>query len=235
MNVIGHLTQYAANCRAAPRRLAVAALLASAAASAYGTPIPDGIALPPGSTQAVLGKNMRLFGIPVDIRLIEIPLPVVSAAAALTARYPALADLSVHAGWLVLSGLAERNLWLVTLEAAGPQRTRGTAASFELSGIQQAQWSQRPGWLPPQAQLRMDFSAQEPGLNTQQQIWMLPMPVAQAREFAARGLRRLGWQVHAADLGIEHWQRDNATLDITYVATDGGSGLLLQKNENITP
>jgi len=221
--------------RGVPPAPAVGVLACLLACTAHATPAsaPDALALPPGSTQGPLGAGMRLYGMPADIRLVDIPLPIAQAVPALTQRYPMLSDLGVYPGFAILSGQAASQMWLAALEAAGPGRTRGSVTVLNLAGG--AHIARRPSWLPGQANLRLDFSDHDGDRLTLHQVWTLPLPVSQARQAAAQGLRRDGWQCIAGAGDAEHCTRGHASLDIAYAAVDGGSGVLLQQHQKDTP
>jgi len=210
-----------------------ACLPVMAAAHAGAAPGPASLALPPGSTQAPLGSQMRLYGMPADIRLIEIPLPVAQAAPALARHHPVLSDLGVYPGFVILSGQSAGELWLAVLEAAGPQRTRGSVSVLGAAAANGARLPARPAWLPPEARLRLDFSDADGGGRTVHQVWTVAMPVTQVRQAVAAGLPRAGWQAGAH--GASRWLRGPAWLDIAIVAIEGGSGVLLLQHEKATP
>ncbi|MBO1110633.1 hypothetical protein [Bordetella petrii] len=209
--------------------------VAVAAAHAGAGPGPASLALPPGSTQAPLGSQMRLYGMPADIRLIEIPLPVAQAAPALARHHPVLSDLGVYSGFVILSGQSAGELWLAVLEAAGPQRTRGSVSVLGAAAPDGARLPARPAWLPPGARLRLDFSDADGGGRTIHQVWTVALPVAQARQAVADRLRRAGWHPGAGADAAHRWLRGPAWLDIAIVAVEGGSGVLLLQHEKATP
>jgi len=206
-----------------------------AAAYPAGHKVAGDLPLPPGSTQAAVGQGMRLFGAPADIRLVEIPLPVGRAIAALTALYPALADLGVFPGLAVLSGAIGRDLWLVSLQASGAQSTRGTVAVLRAHADAAASLPRRPDWLPPSARLRFDFSDQADGAHTRQQVWTLEQPVGKLRAASTEGLRLHGWQAVADGGAAEHWVRDRTSLHLVYVATGAVSGVLVHEHTKDEP
>lgn len=209
--------------------------LAMSAAYPAGHQVAGDLNLPPGSTQAAVGQGMRLFGAPADIRLVEIPLSIERAIAALTELYPALADLGVFPGLAVLSGAIGRDLWLVSLQASGAQHTRGTVAVLRPHPNAAASLPRRPDWLPGSARLRFDFSDEADGVHTRQQVWTLEQPLGKLRAASTQGLRVQGWQAVASGGAAEHWVRDRTSLQLVYVATGAVSGVLVHEHTKDEP
>ncbi|HYG44035.1 MAG TPA: hypothetical protein VEA17_14030 [Bordetella sp.] len=170
-----------------------------------------------------------------DIRLIEIPMPIVQAVRALTLRYPLLSDLGVYPGLALLSGQAMDDSWVVALEPAGPRRTQGTVSVLRASAGALAQPRSRPSWLPASARLRLDFSDRSHmGLQTHQ-VWTLALPLAESWRMAIDGLRRGGWRPDTGPGGFSRWTRGDARLDIAITDVHDGSGILLQQHDKATP
>lgn len=208
--------------------MAVAGLLVPPALSAGMLPRPDELALPPGSEQTSLGEGLRLYGMPADIRLLDIPLPVADAVPLLTARHPSLSDLGVYPGRAVLSGRVGADLWVIMLEPAGPRRSRG---SISVLGGKPDTSRASPGrrlGMPAGARLRLDFAAREQGGQVTHQVWTLALPLSAARRAVDDGLRRAGWRRDAARPEPQHWVRGAARLVVSIVEADGGSGILVQ-------
>lgn len=222
--------------RPASRHVALACLLVFPMLGAgRGLPL-DHLALPPGSVQTPLGTGVHLFGLPADIRLLDIPAAVAQVVPMLTAAYPALSDLGVYPGMAVLSGQVAGRLWVVTLEPAGPRRTRGSISVLETAG--QAPGGtvvRRPAWLPAAARLRLDFGIDEADGRATQQIWTLALSVDSARQALADGLRRDGWQLDGAGPHASRWARGHSWLEVTITRAEGGSGILLQRHDRAIP
>lgn len=215
--------------------MAVAGLLVPQALSAGMPPRLDDLALPPGSVQTSLGEGLRLYGMPADIRLLDIPVSVADVIPLLTARHPSLSDLGVYPGRAVLSGRVGADLWVIMLEPAGPRRSRG---SISVLGGRPDASRARPGsvpWMPADARLRLDFAARQQGGQVTHQVWTLPLPLATARRAVDAGLRRAGWRRDAARPGPQHWMRGAARLVISIVDADGGSGILVQHHDAGAP
>jgi len=205
------------------------------AAHAGPQPAPARLPLPPGSTQASLGSGMRLYGMPADIRVIEIPMPVAQAAPALARHLPVLSDLGVHPGFAILSGQSAGQLWLAVLEPAGPQRARGSIAVLNAPARHEALLRAKPTWLPAGAHLHLDFSDADHGARTIHQVWTMALPRAAAAGVIAERLRQDGWHPDPSHDAASRWMRGAASLDIVIVAVDGGSGILLQQHEKVRP
>jgi len=225
---------------AGTRRAGAFACLAVVSLACAGAPLaPDSLALPPGSVQTPLGRGMRLYGMPADVRLLDMPVPIAQAIPFLTARYPVLSDLGVYPGLAVLSGHAAGQHWVAALEPAGPRRTRGSLSVLAASGDAGVAASRRPGWLPANARLRLDFGIDDGDGHTTQQVWTLASPVATARRAIDDGLRRAGWRREAAaseSSAAGHWARGRVRLQITITAAEGGgSGILLQRHDEVSP
>ncbi|CAM3738869.1 hypothetical protein BOTU111922_03175 [Bordetella tumulicola] len=206
----------------------------------------DRLVLPPGSAQAALGTRMQLHGVPVDIRVIEIPESVTQAARMLSEQYPGLSDLSVYPGCAVLSGEVADQFWVVTLEPAGLRQTRGSISVLDMAatsfatlnpanGTQSHRSTASPAqsWLPGDARLRLRLDAQEDrgGGHTSQQVWTFPLPVPAAWRAIVRGLQQEQWQLETLTPDAGRWVRQRSTLQITITAVDGGSGILVHQHD----
>lgn len=246
----GHVARLLCTSFCSQGVLAVMICLAlSGSAYADTLSVLDRLVLPPGSAQAALSTRMQLYGVPVDIRVIEIPESVTQTARMLSEQYPGLSDLGVYPGCAVLSGEVADQFWVVTLESAGPRQTRGSisvlsmaATSFATlnpaSGVQSYRSTASPvqAWLPEGARLRLQLDAEEDrgGGHTSQQIWTFPLSVPAAWRVIARGLQQEQWQLEASTPDAGRWVRQRSTLQITITTVDGGSGILLHQHDGST-
>lgn len=209
----------------------------------------DRLVLPPGSAQTTLSTRMQLYGVPVDIRVIEIPASVAQSARMLGQQYPGLSDLGVYPGCVVLSGEIADQFWVVMLESAGLRQTRGSISVLNMVGISPTTLNPVSGaashrstasplraWLPEGARLRLRLDAEEErgGGHTSQQVWTFPLPVPAAWRAIAHGLQQEQWQLEASTPDAGRWVRQDSTLQITITTVDGGSGILLHQHDEST-
>lgn len=200
-----------------------------------GTPVhagpavsPGSLELPAGSVQTPLASNVRLYGIPADIRLVEIPVAVPQAVSQLTSRYPFLSDLGVYPGLAVLSGHQAGRPWVLALQSAGPGKTQGSI--LMLSGLP-PRLPAPPDWLPAAAQLRLDIASQEGMQRSLQQVWTFRLPPDALRAAIVAGLVRAGWMPDGPAQEAGRWAQGHKSMDISITAIDGGSGMLMLLRE----
>lgn len=235
------------------------ALLVTSPGHAERPPALDKLTLPLGSTQLPLGERMRLFGMPVDIRVFEIPASVDRAAQMLEQRYAGLSNIGVYPGQLVLSGEIDKQFWVFSLVPVGLAATRGTVsvtrsmalgnrpdvgrvsnitqitdadvtADDEFSMISHA-------WLPDMAHLKLQFEqGADDGTRgrTLKQVWTIPSSVGATQRTIRRNLLRDQWRLQSETVDTSHWQRKQTAMQLTVTAVDGGTGLLLLHYDGAT-
>jgi len=235
------------------------ALLVTSLVYAEGLPVIGKLTLPPGSTQLRLGERMRLFGMPIDIHIFEIPASVDRAAQMLAQRYVGLSDIGIYPGQLMLSGEIDKQFWVFSLIPAGPAATRGTVSVTRSPAL-----GKRPvariasntaqmtianvtsndefsmvshAWLPDVAhlklQLEQDFDDGAPGRSLQQ-VWTLPSSVAATRRTIRQNLLRDQWHLLSESQDMSQWQRKQTAMQLTVTPVDGGTGLLLLHYDGAT-
>lgn len=206
----------------------------------------DRLMLPPGSAQVSLGQRLHLFGMPVDIRVIDIPDSVDHVARLLGERHAGLTDVAVYPGTVMLSGQIDGQFAVIMLEPAGPRQTRGSvsvlpeahAASFPTSKpvVEGSMSLINHVWLPSTARLRLQLEQDEAdGGHILEQIWTTALPIAAARRYVYENLSKRNWKLKAEASMMSRWSCAQHTLQLTLVPVDHGSGLLLQRHEGVKP
>ena len=144
--------------------------------------------------------------------------------ASLSGQQPALVDLRVLPGQVLLSGKVGDAQWVARMEAGGAAYRRqhfqvrlGAPAAFV-----------PPAWLPADASLKLDFEIQEDGRRVREQIWRSALSPRRAQVCAAsparRGLaRRACSGRRGAALGT-----DGAALQWTATPVEQGSGIWIR-------
>lgn len=84
------------------------------------------LTLLPGRQDIPLGEQLRLYGVPVAIRVFNAPLGLPALAQWLSDQHPNLTELSVMPGKIVLSGMLEDALCTVLMESQGAKCTAGS-------------------------------------------------------------------------------------------------------------
>ncbi|AVJ27271.1 hypothetical protein CLM73_09200 [Achromobacter spanius] len=164
---------------------------------------------------------MWLHGMPVQVWVFDVPQRPSAFAKALTAQQPALADLHVLPGQLILSGRVGNDRWVAQMERAGADRTVGSLSAVS---VRAAPTAQLPGWLPKGARVRSDVAVMESGVKVSDRIWQYAVPPQKLAELLDAGLRRAGWD--RQDDGAGHWWvRERERMKLWLISVDGGSGL----------
>jgi hypothetical protein len=193
---------------------------------------------PAGASQERMADRLWLHGMPAQVWVFDVPQSPSALARTLAAQQPALADLHVLPGQLILSGRVGDDQWVAQMERAGADRTVGSISAINLRAAPSAHL---PGWLPKGARVRSDVVVIEEGVKVSDRIWQYALP---AQELAARldvGLRRSGWtpQADMDDIRDEKaarsggrppgvgqwWTRERERMKLWLVPVEGGSGL----------
>ncbi|AOB30797.1 hypothetical protein AKI39_08965 [Bordetella sp. H567] len=179
-------------------------------------------ALPPGGGYTPLGESMRVQGLPVFVWLLDAPGSLRDIASWLSARQPALRDLWVRPGAIVLAGIAEGMHWAARLSDAGAGRTQGTISAMPVDvdaaygsrigtlaagaaggGVGAAgagRGSANPGpladpaWRLPGGQLHFEFRSRDEAASIVEQIWTHAVSPADLRKQLVRELLAAGWR-----------------------------------------
>ena len=205
----------------------------------------NALPLLPGSAELSMGDKTRLFGMPVDVRILDIPHPIPDAARLLAERYAFLHETGVSSAGLVLSGNSADVLWTVLLQPVGETRTSAIVSRFSdrSAGSDHSanegpfpvahDMYRAPEWLPSGARLRLEFEqmlAATEGM-VMHQIWTTDLPIASTVRFMNKELVRLGWRadgaVPNAVSGTSLWSGPKGWMQITVTPAGNGSGILL--------
>ncbi|MEN4919744.1 hypothetical protein ABE485_13790 [Achromobacter spanius] len=202
---------------------------ASASGGAIGL---ERMRFPAGSTHELLAERVWLHGVPAQVLVFDVPQRPAAVARALSGQQPALADLHVLPGQLILSGLVGDEHWIARMEAAGAERTVGSISTMS---VRAAPSVPRPAWLPDGARLRLDVSVMEHGAKMSERIWQHALPPDKMARLIEANLRQDGWtrlgtggvdQARGAHAGVEQWWgRERERMKLWLVPLDAGTGL----------
>lgn len=196
-------------------------LLPQRAGASGGVSSLEALRLPAGAVRERIADRMWLHGMPAQVWVFDVPQRPSAFAKALAAQQPALADLHVLPGQLILSGRVGNDRWVAQMERAGVDRTVGSLSAIS---VRAAPSAQLPGWLPKGARVRSDVAVMESGVKVSDRIWQYAVPPQKLAELLDAGLRRAGWVLQ--DDGAGHWWvRERERMKLWLVSVDGGSGL----------
>ena len=182
------------------------------------------LTLPSGSQDIPLGEQLRLYGVPVAIRVFDVPLGLTALAQWLSDKHPNLTELSVMPGKIVLSGMLDGAFCTVFMESQGAKRTAGSISTLNVSLKTPARTATFAG-MPSEARLRLDFSSIESGERVTQQVWSSSWPLECLRPVLPSGLRNTGWKTIQSTAHSELWQRGSSRLQVALVHTEEGTGV----------
>lgn len=182
------------------------------------------LTLPSGSQDIPLGEQLRLYGVPVAIRVFDVPLGLTALAQWLSDKHPNLTELSVMPGKIVLSGMLDGALCTVLMESQGAKRTAGSISILNASLKTPARTAAFAG-MPSEARLRLDFSSIESGERVTQQVWSSSWPLERLRPVLHSGLRNTGWKTIQSTAHSELWQRGSSRLQVALMPTEEGTGV----------
>ncbi len=181
----------------------------------------EGLQLPAGAVRERMADQMWLHGMPAQVWVFDVPQSPSAFAKTLAAQQPALADLHVLPGQIILSGRVGNDHWVAQMERAGPDRTVGSLSAIS---VRAAPTAQLPGWLPKGARVRSDVVVMESGVKVSDRIWQYAVPPKQLAELLDAGLRRAGWMPHDDGDG-QWWARERERMKLWLVPVNGGTGL----------
>lgn len=196
-------------------------LLPQRASASAGVLSLEGLRLPAGAVRERLADRMWLHGMPAQVWVFDVPQSPSAVAKTLAAQQPALADLHVLPGQLILSGRIGSDRWVAQLESAGMDRTVGSLSAIS---VRAAPTAQLPGWLPKGARAKSDVAVMESGVKVSDRIWQYAVPPQKLAELLDAGMRRAGW-VQQGDGADQWWARERERMKLWLVPLDGGSGL----------
>jgi len=196
-------------------------LLPQRASASAGVLSLEGLQLPAGAVRERLADRMWLHGMPAQVWVFDVPQSPSAVAKTLAAQQPALADLHVLPGQLILSGRIGSDRWVAQLESAGMDRTVGSLSAIS---VRAAPTAQLPGWLPKGARVKSDVAVMESGVKVSDRIWQYAVPPQKLAELLDAGMRRAGW-VQQGDGADQWWARERERMKLWLVPLDGGSGL----------
>jgi hypothetical protein len=199
--------------------------------------------LPEGALRERMADRLWLHGMPAQVWVFDAPQSPSAVARTLAKQQPALADLHVMPGQLILSGRVGDERWVAQLENAGADRTVGSLSAIS---VRAAPSAHLPGWLPKGARVRSDVAVMESGVKVSDRIWQYTLPPQKLAELLDAALRRTGWRpqddpdsegaaiaASAATAGLgapsagagQWWARERERMKLWLVPVEGGSGL----------
>ncbi len=207
--------------------------LASAATHAStGVVSLERLRFPAGASHELLAERMWIHGMPAQVLVFDVPQSPGALARALSAQQPALADLQVLPGQLILSGRVGDDRWVAQMEGVGAARTVGSISTVNARATPMAA---RPAWLPEGARVRMDVAVMEAGVKVSERIWQHALPPKRMAGLLEAGLHRAGWTREkdrdSVQTGALHtaagqwWTRERERMRLWLVPVDAGSGL----------
>ena len=151
---------------------------------------PADLQLAAGARRQWLTDRLWLYGQPAGVLVFDTPQDVPELIRSLSGQQPALVDLHVLPGQVLLSGRwATRNGW----RRWKPWARGVPSAAFLRSGSAPAAFVP-PAWLPADASLKLDFEIHEDGRRVREQIWRSALSPRRAQALAQRRLRDAGWR-----------------------------------------
>ncbi len=219
-------------------------LLPERADASGGVSSLEGLRLPAGALRERMADRVWLHGMPAQVWVFDAPQSPSALAKMLAKQQPALADLHVLPGQLILSGRVGDERWVAQLENAGADRTVGSLSAI---AVRAAPSAYLPGWLPKGARVRSDVAVMESGVKVSDRIWQYALPPQKLAELLDAALRRTGWRPQADDpdsagtamaasaatagQGVpsagagQWWARERERMKLWLVPLEGGSGL----------
>ena len=187
---------------------------------------PADLQLAAGARRHWLADRLWLYGQPAGVLVFDTPQDVPELIRSLSGQQPALVDLRVLPGQVLLSGKVGDAQWVARMEAVGARRTVGSISQVRL-GAPAA--FVPPAWLPADASLKLDFEIQEDGRRVREQIWRSALSPRRAQALAQRRLRDAGWRAARVPAGAaQRWERDGAALQWTATPVEQGSGIWIR-------
>lgn len=195
---------------------------------------------PAGALHERIADRLWLHGMPAQVWVFDAPQSPSALARALAAQQPALADLQVLPGQLILSGRVGDDRWVAQMERAGADRTVGSISAIN---VRAAPSAHLPGWLPKGARVRSDVVVMDAGVKVSDRIWQYALPPQELAGLLDAGLRRSGWtpqadtddakdaNARAARSGVrpsgagQWWARERQRMKLWLVPVEGGTGL----------
>ncbi|MFF7398810.1 hypothetical protein ACFZAI_20305 [Achromobacter sp. NPDC008082] len=180
---------------------------------------------PPGSSHVLLADQLWLYGYPAQVLVFDTPATAPNLIRMLSAQQPALVDLNVLPGQLILSGRFGDEQWVAQMQSTRDGRTVGSVSTMRLVPASNPMSLPTPAWLPEGARLHLDFAVMEAGVRVSERIWRHALPPARLTPLVQAGLRREGWRQLSEDGPDQSWTRRNDRMQISVTPLETGSGL----------
>ena len=181
---------------------------------------------PAGSSHVLLADQLWLHGYPAQVVVFDTPATAPDLIRMLSAQQPALADLNVVPGQLILSGRIGDEQWVVQMQRTHDGRTVGSISSMRLAPASNLPASlPTPSWLPAGARLHLDVVVMDAGVRVSERIWRHALPPARLAPLVQAGLLRDGWRRQSEEGAVQSWARRNDRMQISVMPLETGSGL----------
>lgn len=187
-------------------------------------------ALPAGGIYASLGNDLQIQGQALSAWVFDAPGSVPDLAVWLSRTQPALRDMLVLPGNVILSGTSGAVQWAARLSDAGAGRTRGTLSALTLDAAHAAR-TPAVAWRLDGGHLHFELRSRDGEHAVVEQVWTHDAPPPELLRALRRTLAASGWREQAAageaDAVPVHriWSKRGVQLSVALVAAMPGSGV----------
>ena len=182
--------------------------------------------LPEGSHWTMLAERMWIHGQPAQVLVFDAPQSMLDLMRTLSSQQPALTDLIVLPGRILLSGQVGQDHWVAQLQGTESGRTAGTIATLSVaSSIGET----RPAWLPVGWRLRLDVAVLESSVKVADRIWQHALPPLRSAVMLEAGLLREGWSRGPDEGASQFWHRERARMRVSLLPFESGSSLQVRE------
>ncbi|WP_233235183.1 hypothetical protein [Bordetella sp. LUAb4] len=187
---------------------------------------PPAPVLPAGGRYLSAGEQLQVQGQPMTGWIFEAPGDIREIAKWLSNQLPALRDLLVAPGLVVLSGMDAQSHWSARLTDGGRGWVQGTLSHLPLDQESRAPLPPVP-WQPEGARLHFDVRWREARVTGAQQVWTHGATPADLRQRLRVALQREGWRASEADTAFPgRWFKASAQLSVVVVEQPPGSAIV---------
>lgn len=190
-------------------------------------------ALPEGSAYESLGDDVRIQGLALAAWVFDAPGTVQQMTAWFSNHQPALRDMWVVPGGVVLGGIDGSVQWVVRMSGAGSNRTRGTVSALSLGTPDRPAFGgqARHGYIELKGATPVfELQMRESGHTVVQQVWTHASAPAQACGSMQALMGQAGWRAASVQdswggHGCGNWTRASSSLSLMAVPLEAGSGI----------
>lgn len=182
--------------------------------------------LPEGSHWTTLAERMWIHGQSAQVLVFDAPQSMLDLMRTLSSQQPALADLIVLPGQILLSGQVGQEHWVAQLQGTESGRTAGTIATLSMAS---SMGETRPAWLPVGWRLRLDVAVMEANVKVADRIWQHALPPPRSAVMLEAGLLREGWSRGPDEGASQFWHRERARMRVSLLPFESGSSLQVRE------